>query len=83
MEVAEGVIKEPVAEHEKISDKAPEKLIRNERDEILIESDLDSDSGSSAEKGPPETVFQKLGPSENRYTLLHWRDYSGNYRDEL
>jgi len=81
VEVAEGVIKEPVPEEQKVSEKAPEKLIRNERDEILVESDLDSESG--VDKGPPETVFQKLGPSENRYTLLHWRDYSGNYRDEL
>jgi len=42
-----------------------------------------SASGSGSGEGPPETVFNKLAPSENRYTLLHWRDYSGNYRDEL
>lgn len=40
-------------------------------------------SGSGSGKQPPETVFNKLAPSENRYTLLHWRDYAGNYRDEL
>jgi len=84
IEVAEGVIKEPVPEEQKVSEKAPEKLITNEKDEPLLESDLESESGSSSDKmSPPETVFQKLAPSENRYTLLHWRDYSGNYRDEL
>jgi len=40
-------------------------------------------SGSGSGHGPPETIFNKLAPSENRYTLLNWRDYSGNYRDEL
>jgi len=45
--------------------------------------DKPSGSGSGSGKQPPETVFNKLAPSENRYTLLHWRDYSGNYRDEL
>lgn len=40
-------------------------------------------SASGSGNQPPETIFNKLGPSENRYTLLHWRDYSGNYRDEL
>ncbi|XP_065655299.1 endoplasmic reticulum resident protein 44 isoform X2 [Hydra vulgaris] len=37
----------------------------------------------SGQAPPPETVFNKLAPSENRYTLLHWRDYSGEWRDEL
>ena len=69
VEVAEGVIKEPVPEEQKVSEKAPEKLIRNERDEILVESDLDSESG--VDKGPPETVFQKLGPRHyKKITLL-------------
>eukprot|EP00112_Aurelia_sp_Birch-Aquarium-sp1_P008063 Seg1883.1 transcript_id=Seg1883.1/GoldUCD/mRNA.D3Y31 product="Endoplasmic reticulum resident protein 44" protein_id=Seg1883.1/GoldUCD/D3Y31 len=31
-------------------------------------------SGSGAKTGPPETVFSKLMPSENRYTLLRYRD---------
>eukprot|EP00795_Rhopilema_esculentum_P013250 gene13250-4080_t len=32
------------------------------------------ESGSGAKSGPPETVFSKLLPSENRYTLLRYRD---------
>ena len=36
--------------------------------------DQDSVSGSGAKTGPPETVFSKLMPSENRYTLLRYRD---------
>jgi len=31
-------------------------------------------SGSGARTGPPETIFSKLMPSENRYTLLRYRD---------
>jgi len=82
------VVREPIPEEEKLSEKAPEKLVtketkeKDQREEPELE--IDSDSESGAEKtSPPETIFQKLGPSENRYTLLHWRDYSGNYRDEL
>ncbi len=37
-------------------------------------TDQDSVSGSGAKTGPPETVFSKLMPSENRYTLLRYRD---------
>ncbi|XP_057304133.1 endoplasmic reticulum resident protein 44-like isoform X2 [Hydractinia symbiolongicarpus] len=51
--------------------------------QIGDEPEKKSASGSGSGKSPPETVFNKLAPSENRYTLLHWRDYSGNYRDEL
>ena len=47
------------------------------------QGDDNKPSGSGSGKQPPETVFNKLAPSENRYTLLHWRDYAGNYRDEL
>lgn len=69
VEVADGVTREPVVD--KI--KAPK---------------AESGSGSETEEdkevaNPPDTIFQKLAPSENRYTLLHWRDYAGNYRDEL
>ena len=32
------------------------------------------ESRSGAKSGPPETVFSKLLPSENRYTLLRYRD---------
>jgi len=70
--VAEGVIREP------IPDKQPEKEKKQDSPESESE-----DSGSAASSNPPETIFQKLAPSENRYTLLHWRDYSGKYRDEL
>lgn len=72
VEVAKGVIKEPIPEEKKLPDKPP--------------SSPDSVPGSEDEQAasnPPETIFQKLAPSENRYTLLHWRDYAGNYRDEL
>jgi len=71
VEVAEGVTREPVLE--KIADN-----VKN------AEEKHESGEGSAEETvSPPETIFQKLAPSENRYTLLHWRDYAGNYRDEL
>lgn len=72
VEVADGVTREPVLET--IADKAKPAEEKSE----------ESESGSTDETvSPPETIFQKLAPSENRYTLLHWRDYAGNYRDEL
>lgn len=72
VEVADGVTREPVPAE--ISEKV-KKLKPPETDQ-QAENNADASS-------PPETIFQKLAPSENRYTLLHWRDYSGNYRDEL
>ena len=42
-------------------------------------SEQQSTSGSGERTGPPETIFSKLMPSENRYTLLSWR----GDRDEL
>lgn len=73
VEVADGVTREPVVE--KLADQVKQ-----------AEEKMDSDTSGSGEDNvvsPPETIFQKLAPSENRYTLLHWRDYAGNYRDEL
>lgn len=52
----------------------------DEDDENTLDAKQESGSGKVS---PPETVFWKLGPSESRYTLLHWRDYAGNFRDEL
>lgn len=83
--VADGVIREPVVD--KIADKAKlQEKLKPDKTEI-VESESGSGSGSESEdtpaSSPPETIFQKLAPSENRYTLLHWRDYAGNYRDEL
>lgn len=70
--VADGVIRESVPEEKKAR-----------KDSESTGSGAEEESGSASSSSPPETIFQKLAPSENRYTLLHWRDYSGNYRDEL
>lgn len=39
-----------------------------------VETQTEDGSGSGAKTGPPETIFSKLMPSENRYTLLRYRD---------
>jgi len=77
VDLGDGVTREPVPEEKKVSEQVKPMIGHGDRGE---------GSGSGSTNGaeqPPETIFQKLAPSENRYTLLHWRDYSGNYRDEL
>lgn len=82
-------VKEPVKEEE-VKIKAPSNTDSTDDDGDDDDEDEDDDTtldakpeSGSGKVSPPETVFWKLGPSESRYTLLHWRDYSGNFRDEL
>ena len=35
------------------------------------------EGGGAEAKSPPKTIFKNLAPSDNRYTLLSWRDYQG------
>jgi len=47
-----------------------------------VPTQKDQEDGGDFDEGtkqPPETIFQKLAPSDNRYTLLH----GSSYRDEL
>jgi len=67
----------PSSEEEGVQEIPPERRIDPNQEPS------DDASGGEGTTGPPETIFNKLAPSENRYTLLNWRDYSGNYRDEL